>query len=123
MSVPGAVLPVAGVSAVSVLPSHRRRGVLRSLMRRQLADIAARGEEPIAALWASETPIYGRYGYGRATANAYFQFERGEGALDAAAPADPRCGCGWPSRRRRGPSWPRSTRPCDPGSRVLRPRR
>jgi predicted acetyltransferase len=89
MTVPGAVLPVAGVSFVSVLPTHRRRGVLRSLMCRQLADIAARGEEPVAALWASETPIYGRYGYGRAASNAYFEFERGEGALDVRAPADP----------------------------------
>ncbi len=58
MTVPGAVLPVAGVSMVSVLPTHRRRGVLRSLMHRQLAGLAERGEEPIAALWASETPIY-----------------------------------------------------------------
>ena len=89
MTVPGAVLPVAGVTAVSVLPSHRRRGVLRSLMHRQLADIAARGEEPVAALWASETPIYGRYGYGRATSSAYFEFGRGEGGLDGRAPADP----------------------------------
>jgi predicted acetyltransferase len=87
--VPGALLPVAGVTAVSVLPSHRRRGVLRSLMHRQLADIAAGGEEPIAALWASETPIYGRYGYGCATSNAYFEFGRGEGALDRHAPTDP----------------------------------
>jgi predicted acetyltransferase len=89
MAVPGAVLPVAGVSAVAVLPSHRRRGVLRSLMHRQLADIAARGEEPVAALWATETPIYGRYGYGCATSDAYFEFGRGEGALDRRAPADP----------------------------------
>jgi predicted acetyltransferase len=89
MTVPGAVLPVAGVTAVSVLPSHRRRGVLRALMRRQLADIAARGEEPVAALWAAEAPIYGRYGYGRATSIAYFRFARGEGALDVAAPVDP----------------------------------
>jgi predicted acetyltransferase len=89
MSVPGAVLPVAGVTAVSVLPSHRRRGVLRSLMRRQLADLAARGEEPVAALWASETPIYPRYGYGRASDSAYFHFKGGEGALAASAPADP----------------------------------
>ena len=89
MAVPGAVLPVAGVTAVSVLPTYRRRGILRALMYRQLADIAARGEEPIAALWASETPIYGRYGYGRATENAHFRFGRGEDALDAAAPADP----------------------------------
>ncbi len=89
MTVPGANLPVAGVSAVSVLPSHRRRGVLRSLMHRQLADLAARGEEPIAALWASETPIYARYGYGRAASNAYFRFERGDGAMAATAPTDP----------------------------------
>ena len=58
-------------------------------MHRQLADIAARGEEPVAALWASETPIYGRYGYGRAASAAYFEFERGEGALDVRAPVDP----------------------------------
>jgi predicted acetyltransferase len=89
MAVPGAVLPVAGVTAVSVLPTHRRRGVLRSLMHRQLADIAARGEEAVAALWAAETPIYGRYGYGRATSSAYFAFGRGEGALGRHAPVDP----------------------------------
>jgi predicted acetyltransferase len=87
MSVPGGVLPTAGVSWVAVLPTYRRRGILRSLMRRQLADIAARGE-PIAALWASETPLYGRYGYGRATTQASFHFSRGEGALSAVAPAD-----------------------------------
>jgi predicted acetyltransferase len=89
MTVPGAALPVAGVTAVSVLPSHRRRGVLRSLMRRQLAALAARGAEPVAVLWASETPIYARYGYGRASSNAYFRFERGDGAMAATAPADP----------------------------------
>jgi predicted acetyltransferase len=89
MTVPGATLPIAGVTDVSVLPSHRRRGVLRSLMLRQLADIAARGEEPIAALWASETPIYARYGYGRASTSAYFRFCRGEGALAASTPTDP----------------------------------
>jgi predicted acetyltransferase len=89
MTVPGGPVPVAGVTAVSVLPSHRRRGVLRSLMRRQLADVAARGEEPIAALWAAETPIYARYGYGRASSAAYFRFERGEGEMAATAAADP----------------------------------
>jgi predicted acetyltransferase len=89
MTVPGAALPIAGVTDVGVLPSHRRRGVLRSLMHRQLADIAAGGEEPIAALWASETPIYSRYGYGRGSAHAYFRFERGEGAMASTTPADP----------------------------------
>ena len=45
--------------------------------------------EPIAALWASEAPLYWRYGYGRATTQASFRFRRGEGALSAVAPVDP----------------------------------
>ena len=88
MSVPGGLVPTAGVTYVAVLPTYRRRGILRSLMRRQLTDIAAKGE-PIAALWASESPLYWRYGYGRATVQASFRFRRGEGAMSAVAPADP----------------------------------
>jgi predicted acetyltransferase len=89
MSVPGGgLVPTAGVTYVAVLPTYRRRGILRSLMRRQLTDIAAKGE-PIAALWASESPLYWRYGYGRATTQASFRFGRGEGALSAVAPVDP----------------------------------
>jgi len=84
MAVPGGMLPVAGVSYVSVLPTHRRRGIARALMTRQLSDIAARGEEPVAALWASEAPLYGRYGYGQATWVAGFKVGRGEGALTIA---------------------------------------
>ena len=66
LSVPGGSLPCAGVSVVGTYPTHRRRGVLRSLMRAQLDDVQARGE-PIAALWASEETIYGRFGYGLAS--------------------------------------------------------
>ena len=65
LSVPGGSLPCAGVTAVGVHPTHRRRGVLRSMMDAQLRDIYERGE-PIAALWASEETIYGRFGYGLA---------------------------------------------------------
>src|SRR3954451_1819077 len=65
MSVPGGSLPCGGVTVVGVYPTHRRRGVLRALMDAQLADIHERGE-PIAALWASEETIYGRFGYGLA---------------------------------------------------------
>jgi predicted acetyltransferase len=65
LSVPGGELPCAGVTWVGVLPSHRRRGILRDLMRRQLDDVRGWGE-PIAALWASEAAIYGRFGYGLA---------------------------------------------------------
>jgi predicted acetyltransferase len=88
LSVPGQeMLPAAGVTFVAVLPTHRRRGVLSSLMRRQLADVRDRGE-PLAILWASEAVIYGRYGYGRASWQLGFTLRRGEGRLtDAAAAA------------------------------------
>ena len=65
LSVPGGVLPCGGVTVVGVYPTHRRRGVLRAMMDAQLRDIHER-EEPIAALWASEETIYGRFGYGLA---------------------------------------------------------
>ena len=66
LSVPGGDLPTAGVTVVGVYPTHRRRGVLRALMRAQLDDAHER-EEPLAALWASEETIYGRVGYGLAS--------------------------------------------------------
>jgi predicted acetyltransferase len=66
LSVPGGTLPCAGVTVVGVYPTHRRRGVLRALMETQLRDVHERGE-PIAALWASEETIYGRFGYGLAS--------------------------------------------------------
>ena len=65
LSIPGGQLPCAGGTGVGVLPTHRRRGILRDFMRRQLADVQSWGE-PIAALWASEASIYGRFGYGAA---------------------------------------------------------
>ncbi|ADB30525.1 acetyltransferase [Kribbella flavida DSM 17836] len=64
MTVPGAQLPVAGVSMVCVSPTHTRRGILRDLMRAQLTDLHENGVEPVAVLTASEPVIYGRFGYG-----------------------------------------------------------
>jgi predicted acetyltransferase len=75
LTVPGGTLAAAGVTWVGVLPSHRRRGVLRSLMRRQLDDARERGE-PLAILWASESAIYGRFGYGIAAPNVTLQAEK-----------------------------------------------
>ena len=67
MSVPGgALVPAAGITAVGVLPTHRRRGILRSLMREQLEDARSR-HDLVAYLWASEATIYGRFGYGLAS--------------------------------------------------------
>ena len=75
LTVPGAQLPCAGVTWVGVLPTHRRRGILRDLVRRQFDDVKAWGE-PLAALWASESSIYGRFGYGQAAANMHLQSDR-----------------------------------------------
>ena len=88
MRVPGAMAAVAGVSLVAVLPSHRRQGILSALMRRQLADVSERGEA-VAVLFGSESGIYGRYGYGRASWQAAYRLQRGEGTLAPGAPADP----------------------------------
>ena len=66
LTLPGGPTPCAGVTVVGVLPSHRRRGLLRRMMELQLRDVRER-EEPIAALWASEETIYGRFGYGLAS--------------------------------------------------------
>jgi predicted acetyltransferase len=74
MTVPGGELPVAGVTGVGVLPTHRRRGVNTALMSRQLADVRTRGEAG-AILHASEGGIYGRFGYGVATMNAAIDVE------------------------------------------------
>ena len=109
MTVPGGVVAMAGVTAISVLPSYRRRGILSSLMRPLLADVRDRGE-PVAALFASEASIYGRYGFGIATAELDLTIRRGEGTCwrrPRRTRARPR-GCGSPSRGTPCPSWPRS---------------
>lgn len=88
LTVPGAVLPAAHISSVGVRPTHRRRGLLTALMRRQLADIAAAGREPIAVLWASETTIYPRFGYGLASSRLKFSIMNREVRLTE-PPAEP----------------------------------
>ncbi|MBV9933638.1 MAG: GNAT family N-acetyltransferase [Actinobacteria bacterium] len=57
---------VAGVTAVGVRTDHRRQGLLTRMMEHQLDDVASRGEA-LAILLASESIIYGRFGYGMAS--------------------------------------------------------
>ncbi|WP_267245473.1 GNAT family N-acetyltransferase [Streptomyces sp. PR69] len=124
----GALVPAAGVTMVSVASTHRRRGVLTSMMRRQLDDVRAWGE-PLAVLTASEPAIYGRFGYGIATwqLSADIDTDRvrlaevpgaGELRLRLAQPADPavRAECeavyaaevaGRPGMLARRPGWER----------------
>ena len=67
LAVPGgAAVPMAGATAVTVLPTHRRRGLLTAMMTHHLTQAKARGQV-VAGLRASEETIYGRFGYGSAT--------------------------------------------------------
>jgi len=76
MTLPGAVVPVAGVTWVGVRATHRRRGLLTSLMTRLLRERYESGES-IAVLWASEAAIYGRYGFGPAAWQLQAEVPRG----------------------------------------------
>lgn len=62
MSVPGGTVPTWAISAVTVAPTHRRRGIARNLLQNELRTASACGV-PVAALTASEATIYGRYGF------------------------------------------------------------
>ncbi|HEY0637287.1 MAG TPA: GNAT family N-acetyltransferase [Pseudonocardiaceae bacterium] len=78
LTVPGTgPVPVAAVTTVGVAPDQRRRGGLTALMRAQLDDLHEGGHEPIAALWASEAGIYGRFGYGLASRRGWFVVPHG----------------------------------------------
>jgi predicted acetyltransferase len=79
--IPGGLIRAAGVTLVGVLPTHRRRGIMRQLMRAQLDDIHERGE-PMAYLWASEDALYGRYGYGVASFSGNVDIRRDHAAYD-----------------------------------------
>jgi predicted acetyltransferase len=87
MSVPGgAPVGCAGVTAVGVAQTHRRRGLLRATMTAALDDARERGE-PVAALYASESAIYGRFGFGITAPSVEHRIDRGAAFRD---PVDPR---------------------------------
>ncbi len=86
-AVPGcAVLPLAAVTRVGVRADRTRRGLLTALMRAQLDDLRARGDT-LALLWASQTAIYGRFGYGVATRGRSVRIPAARTALRPQAPA------------------------------------
>ncbi|GGQ64167.1 GNAT family N-acetyltransferase [Streptomyces pilosus] len=127
LTVPGgASVAAAGVTMVSVAATHRRRGVLTSMMRRQLDDVRSWGE-PLAVLTASEPAIYGRFGYGAATFQADAEIDTRRAGLSVPPgtddvrlryvdPADALDACeavyarlvpGRPGMVARGPGWER----------------
>jgi predicted acetyltransferase len=82
---PCPVTPMAGITAVGVHPTHRRRGLLRQLMAAMLEDARSRGE-PVAGLIASESSIYGRFGFGLATDMAELTINSRESSFSRPGP-------------------------------------
>lgn len=72
LTVPGGALPATAISAVTVAPTHRRRGILRSVMAGELRTAVDLGV-PIAVLTVSESTIYGRFGFASAAAAAQWE--------------------------------------------------
>ena len=83
----GSTVPVAAITQVGVVPTHRRRGALSAMMAADLRADAERGEVA-AILIASEYPIYGRYGFGPATEHATLTIDRAQARFSAPV-ADP----------------------------------
>lgn len=82
LTVPGGgTLPLLGVLFIGVKPTYRRRGVMSRIIREQLHALHEAGAEPVAGLTASESVIYGRFGYGQAAYSASFTVPRQRGAL------------------------------------------
>jgi predicted acetyltransferase len=85
MTVPGAQVPCGGTTMVAVAPTHRRQGLLRSMMRSHLDDVGDH-DEPIAGLWASDSAIYGRFGYGCASISCEIEIARDHVGFHRLAP-------------------------------------
>ena len=90
MYIPGGISKIAAVASVSVQATHRRKGINKSIMKYQLEDIHSR-QEPLAVLQASESIIYGRYGYGMASFESNLEIEktRSAYAIDHASEGQP----------------------------------
>ncbi len=85
LTVPGgARSPSTAVSGVTVLPTHRRRGVLRQMVAAEHAAARDRGEV-LGLLYAAEYPIYGRFGYGPASHEATWTLESNTTGFHGAA--------------------------------------
>ncbi|HKF75180.1 MAG TPA: GNAT family N-acetyltransferase [Candidatus Dormibacteraeota bacterium] len=84
LTVPGGSAPAVGIGRVSVLPTHRRQGLLTEMMRHLVAEARDRGE-PLAALFSSEGGIYGRFGFGVATYEADVRVQRARSAFRSRA--------------------------------------
>ncbi|MCL1599301.1 MAG: GNAT family N-acetyltransferase [Actinomycetia bacterium] len=87
LTVPGGAVPMEGTTVVTVFPTHRRRGLMQEMMRVHLDNAAANGY-PVAGLWASDSSIYTRFGYGAATYGQTVNFDGTQVGLRNGVPLD-----------------------------------
>lgn len=85
LTVPGAVVPAAGLTVCTVHPAYRGRGLLSAMMKMQLTGFAEAGEA-VSILWAKEASLYQRYGYGVACKRVAVDIGQHEAALVPGAP-------------------------------------
>lgn len=81
----GAPIAVEGVTWVAVAATHRRRGILRSMITELHRGYVGAGV-PLAVLTASEGAIYGRFGYGVTTAERWVEIDRKRAVFRAGTP-------------------------------------
>ena len=87
MPVPGGQVACSGLTWVAVRPDHRRRGLLRSMISTHVERSLERGE-PVSALFAAESSIYGRFGYGSAADDVRLTLPRGAALRPVAGSQD-----------------------------------
>ena len=85
LTVPGnRQVKASAVTQVAVRPTHRRRGLLRRMIEAE-HDAARERGEVVSMLFASESGIYGRFGYGVATQTAEWSIDTLETRVHDAA--------------------------------------
>lgn len=82
----GGTLHAGGLTVVSVQPTHRRQGILRRIIGHHFDDCVSNGEA-VSLLYASESSIYGRFGYGRAVDRLDVEIQTGAARLRADLPS------------------------------------
>ena len=85
LAVPGGIVPCAGTTMVTVQTSHRRRGLLRQMMDAHLDEAEERGDI-LAGLWASDSAIYRRFGFGMASTDVTITVDRAHVGFGRLAP-------------------------------------
>jgi predicted acetyltransferase len=85
ISIPGGELPLGGIGWVSVLPTHRRRGIMTQLVDEHLRASHERGE-CLCGLWSTGGDMYARYGFGISAFSESWKIDAHNARLNTVVP-------------------------------------